>query len=175
MLTLLSICGFPYETQKQVESGETIADFFLPNESSVFSNPSMVMNVECQTTLKDRHRLTSGKFTDYPLMRFLATGTGCGLFTKKDIKDFTIEKLKELILSNNLKLIVFQEVKEDLINRIETEIENVQNNPDKKNRIPLADLKTLQSRSAQQILSFTEFFNNQVKPFLSVWKANNLC
>lgn len=174
LATLLTICEFPYDTQKQVESGETIADFFLPNEDSVFANPSVVMNVECQTTLKDRHRLTSGKFTDYPLMRFLATGTGCGLFNKKDVADFTFDKLKELILSNNLKLIVFQDVKETLINKINNELDRCISDSEYRSRLSRSDLETLKARSTQQILSFTEFFNNQVAPFISVWQANNL-
>lgn len=92
LATLMDKCGFSFEPQQKIENGETIADFFLPNVQSAHTNPSLVINIECQTTLKDRHRLTTGKLTGEPVIRYLATGTGCGLFTKNDIKDFTLEK-----------------------------------------------------------------------------------
>lgn len=104
-------CGFKFDRQEKLEDGETIADFFLPNKDAVRTNPNKVLNIECQTTLKDRHRLTTGKSTDQHIQRYLATGTGIGLFTKKDINDFTFEKLKELIIINNIQVVVFAEVK----------------------------------------------------------------
>lgn len=171
---LLDVCGFPYETQKQIEAGETIADFFLPNEKAVFQNPKMVMNVECQTTLKDRHRLTSGKFTDYPLERFLATGTGCGLFTDSDFKDVSIEKLKELILSNNITLIVFDEVKNNLIDKIQSKIDKVINDEKYTSKIPISDLKTMRTRAPQSVITFNEFFTKRVEPYIALWSSNGL-
>ena len=138
------------------------------------------MNIECQTTLKDRHRLTTGKFTDQPIKRYLATGTGIGLFNKKDINDFSLEKLKELILINNLKIIVFSEVKTKLLSIIDEELikrENKvssDNDDGKTEKITNSELKKLKSRARGSILSYSELFCKEISPYMEQWEKKGM-
>lgn len=177
---LMDRCGFKYSKQVQIESGETIADFFLPSLKAAEYWTQDVMNIECQTTLKDRHRLTTGKFTDQPIKRYLATGTGIGLFNKKDINDFSLEKLKELILINNLKIIVFSEVKTKLLSIIDEELikrENKvssDNDDGKTEKITNSELKKLKSRARGSILSYSELFCKEISPYMEQWEKKGM-
>lgn len=166
---LMELCDFPFDSQQQIVEGETIADFFLPSLSAIQIDPNFVMNIECQTTLKDRHRLTSGKLTNEPIKRYLATGTGCGLFNKGDVRDFTINKLKELILVNNITIVVFDDVKTQLVNKIESVYEHALRNGEN-----ASELEQLKKRSSQAIISYKELFNSRIVNLDRLWEANNM-
>lgn len=174
LAALMDKCGFKFDRQEKIEDGETIADFFLPNKDAVRTNPSMVLNIECQTTLKDRHRLTTGKSTDQHIQRYLATGTGIGLFTKKDINDFTFEKLKELIIINNIQVVVFAEVKTRLVQNITDELNKRAADPTHLGKVSTVELQTLLSRSSGSLISYTELFNQRILPYMGVWQASGI-
>lgn len=174
LAVLMDKCDFKFDRQEQIEDGETIADFFLPNIDAVRTNPNMVINIECQTTLKDRHRLTTGKSTDQHIQRYLATGTGIGLFTKRDINDFTFEKLKELILINNIQVVVFAEVKSRLIQKIYDELNERTAEPTRSGKVSTAELQDLLSRASGSLISYTELFNQRISPFMGVWRASRI-
>lgn len=178
---LMERCGFKYEQQVKIEDGETIADFFLPNLKAAEVHIQDVMNIECQTTLKDRHRLTTGKFTDQPIKRYLATGTGIGLFTKKDINDFSLEKLKELILINGIRIIVFAEVKDKLLTMIDEELDKQKNKDEgnsadggKKAKLTVSDLTRLKSRARGSIFSYKQLFCDEINPQMELWKIKKM-
>lgn len=97
--TIFEKCDIPNSQQQQREDGGTIMDFVIPSLEAYSTMPDQVINIECQTTLKDRFRLTTGKSTDARIKRYLATATGCGLVTQKDVNDFSIEKVKEIIIN----------------------------------------------------------------------------
>ena len=96
LANIFDICNVPYETQQQKVDGGTIMDFVIPNVNAIEEMPDQVINIECQTTLKDRFRLTTGKSTDAKIKRYLATVTGTGIVTKKDLNDFSVDKVKEI-------------------------------------------------------------------------------
>ena len=171
---LLTRCGFSFDTQVRTKNGETRADFFLPNLASAYDSPTMVINIECQTTLKDRHRMTSGKLTDLPLQRYLATGTGCGLFNEHDINDFSFEKLQELLITNHIIVVVFEDVKNILLGKIDQAIEDMKNDPSKSPKLSLDEMESLKSRAMQNLISYKELFNNTIVPYTGLWKSKNL-
>ena len=127
---IFEVCGIPYETQKQKDTGGTVMDFVIPNLAAIENAPDQVINIECQTTLKDRFRLTTGKSTRANVKRYLATTTGCGLITERDVNDFSVDKVKEIIMDNNVTLVVFKEVKaaiKDMLERHKEFLEQTSN------------------------------------------------
>ncbi len=40
--------------------------------------------------------------------------TGAGIVNKRDTHDFSVDKVKEKIMNNNVTLVVFQEVKDNI-------------------------------------------------------------
>lgn len=122
---IFDIIGTDYEVQSQLDNGGTIMDFIIPSKEKAAMEPSQTINIECQTTLKDRFRLTTGKLTTEHVKKYLATATGCGLINTKDKNDLSIEKVKEIISDNNTTLVVFKEVKDNIVSQIQMYKESI--------------------------------------------------
>ena len=97
--------------------------------------------MECQTTLKDRFRLSLGKTNDLNRQstKFIATLSGVNLITQSDHNDITQAKIDE-IHDNDWQLICLREVAEELVS----------NNPD-------------------TIISFEDFVNNEYPRISQAW------
>ena len=168
---LFDICKITYETQQMKSDGGTIMDFVIPSFDSIKKSPDNVINIECQTTLKDRFRLTTGKSTDAKIKRYLSTATGVGLLTKKDKNDITIGKLKEIIYDNNITLVVFSIVKE----RIKLMLNNEKNkyvNQSYNSKFGLleTDIDRLIALSDRKIISYKELLNKDIQSVLLYWQ-----
>ena len=143
-------------------------DFVIPSLEAYSTMPDQVINIECQTTLKDRFRLTTGKSTDARIKRYLATATGCGLVTQKDVSDFSIEKVKEIIINNNVTLVVFDDVKSNIIEKIRTAYDKaVSEDATSATAIELQNLLRL---SSNKIVSYKELINRDIKSILVYWE-----
>lgn len=70
---LLDICEIRNKSQQQEREGKTIIDFVIPSIEEAQRNPTHSASIECQTTLKDRFRLSSGKTITTDMNCFLAT------------------------------------------------------------------------------------------------------
>lgn len=103
------ILQFRYERQQTLASGEKL-DLVFPNLQTMNSSPQDCIMMECQTTLKDRFRLSLGKGQSLPgIAKFIATATGCNLITDKDHNDLTQEKIDE-IRDKQYRLVALQQV-----------------------------------------------------------------
>lgn len=166
LFTLLEI---PFDYQKQVDTHGAVLDFILPSKKHFELDPSNVINLECQTTLKDRFRLTLAKISNVGAKKYLVTATGLNLITKSDKKDLTLDKVREIIDENRVTLVVFDEVKKDIINRIEEEIKKINKNPDAKTSLNIEKLKRIHALSDRKICSFTELIERDISTVLSFW------
>jgi len=109
---MFEILQIPFEPQVVLDRQKL--DFAIPNLETVSNTPRNTALVECQTTLKDRFRLTQGRRQAIRQAgKFLATATGGNVITMSDDADLTTEKLAE-ITEYGVTLIVFQRVQEFL-------------------------------------------------------------
>lgn len=166
---IFEVCGIPYETQKQKDTGGTVMDFVIPNLAAIESAPDQVINIECQTTLKDRFRLTTGKSTKANVKRYLATTTGCGLITERDVNDFSVDKIKEIVMDNNVTLVVFKEVKKAIREMLENHKESLEQVPDKISVVSLKDTEKLIKMCDNKIISFEELIKRDIQSVLVYW------
>ena len=143
-------------------------DFVIPSLEAYSTMPDQVINIECQTTLKDRFRLTTGKSTDARIKRYLATATGCGLVTQKDVNDFSIEKVKEIIINNNVTLVVFDDVKSNIITKIRTAYDKAVS--EDATSAAAIELQNLLRLSNNKIVSYKELINRDIKSILVYWE-----
>ena len=112
---IFEILGFDCDTQETVDKQRL--DFILPSLKKLKEDPSTTSLIECQTTLKDRFRLTSGKRQGLlRTKKYLATATGANVITLVDDTDITKEKLAELS-THGITLITFQKVRAELENK----------------------------------------------------------
>ena len=167
---IFELCGIPFETQKQKDTGGTVMDFIVPNLAAIENAPDQVINIECQTTLKDRFRLTTGKSTRANVKRYLATTTGCGLITERDVNDFSVDKVKEIIIDNNVTLVVFKDVKKAIKSMVEKHKEMLVKTPDKTSIVSLADTEKLLKMCDNKIISFEELIKRDIQSVLVYWK-----
>ena len=124
----------------------------------------------CQTTLKDRFRLTTGKSTDAKIKRYLATVTGAGIVTKRDINDFSVDKVKEIIMDNNVTLVVFSEVKHRIIQMLETTKDRIERGKPVNNAtITLEELDKLIKLSSKKIITYSELIKRDIKSAKVYW------
>lgn len=166
---IFEVCEIPYETQKQKDTGGTVMDFVVPNLAAIENAPDQVINIECQTTLKDRFRLTTGKSTKTNVKRYLATTTGCGLITEKDVNDFSVDKVKEIIMDNNVTLVVFKEVKKAIRELLEKHKESLEKTPNKISIVSLKDTEKLIKMCDNKIISFEELIKRDIQSVLVYW------
>lgn len=166
---IFDVCKIPYEPQKQKDTGGTVMDFIIPKLTAVESAPDQVINIECQTTLKDRFRLTTGKSTTANVKRYLATATGCGLITEKDVNDFSVDKVREIIMDNNVTLVVFKDVKKAIKAMIMKQKENLEKVSDKEAKVSLKDICRLLKMCDNKIISFEELINRDIQSVLLYW------
>ena len=166
--TIFEKCNIPNNQQQQREDGGTIMDFVIPSLEAYSTMPDQVINIECQTTLKDRFRLTTGKSTDARIKRYLATATGCGLVTQKDVNDFSIEKVKEIIINNNVTLVVFDDVKSNIITKIRTAYDKAVS--EDATSAAAIELQNLLRLSKNKIVSYKELINRDIKSILVYWE-----
>lgn len=166
---IFEICEIPYETQKRKETGGTVMDFIIPNLEAIENAPDQVINIECQTTLKDRFRLTTGKSTTANVKRYLATTTGCGLITERDVNDFSVDKLKEIILDNNVTLVVFKDVKIAIRDMLKKHKDSLSKDPDKVSAVSLHDTEKLIKMCDNKIISFEQLIERDIQSVLVYW------
>lgn len=171
LASIFDICEVPYETQQQKDEGGTIMDFVIPSLSAIDEMPDQVINIECQTTLKDRFRLTTGKSTDAKIKRYLATVTGAGIVTKRDLNDFSVDKVKEIIMDNNVTLIVFSEVKERIIHLL-VETRNKLNEGKSVGNVvaTLDDIEKLIKLSDKKIVTYSELIKRDINSAKVYWE-----
>lgn len=166
--TIFEKCDIPNSQQQQRADGGTIMDFVIPSLEAYSIMPDQVINIECQTTLKDRFRLTTGKSTDARIKRYLATATGCGLVTQRDVNDFSIDKIKEIIINNNVTLVVFEDVKNNIIEKIKSAYDKaVQDNA---TSAIVTELQNLLRLSSNKIISYKELVNRDIRSILVYWE-----
>ena len=110
---LFRILDIPFDEQVPTGNDTQKLDLVLPSEAQLIHDPFHALLVECQTTLKDRFRLTQGRRDGFQqAQRFLATATGGNVITMTDNNDITDGKLEEL-REHNIRLIVFQRVQDN--------------------------------------------------------------
>lgn len=114
MEKFFNILGFTYQRQMPLRPGEVL-DLVFPSLERLHENQEVGMIVECQTTLKDRFRLSLGKTNDLneQSTKFIATLTGANIITQRDHDDLTTEKINE-IRDRNWRLITLRRVADDL-------------------------------------------------------------
>ena len=170
LANIFDICNVPYETQQQKVEGGTIMDFVIPNVAAIEEMPDQVINIECQTTLKDRFRLTTGKSTDAKIKRYLATVTGAGIVTKRDLNDFSVDKVKEIIMDNNVTLVVFAEVKEKILQMLEGAKIKMTNGKIVNNAaITIEELDKLIKLSNKKIITYAELIKRDINSAKVYW------
>lgn len=170
LANIFDMCDVPYETQQQKIEGGTIMDFVIPNVAAIEEMPDQVINIECQTTLKDRFRLTTGKSTDAKIKRYLATVTGAGIVTKRDLNDFSIDKVKEIIMDNNVTLVVFAEVKSKIIGMLEESKKKLENGRTIGNTsITLEELEKLIKLSGKKIITYSNLIKRDINSAMVYW------
>lgn len=164
---MFEICAIPNEVQQQKEEGETFMDFVIPNLAACSTMPDQVINIECQTTLKDRFRLTTGKSTDARMKRYLATMTGLGIVTNTDTKDLTTGKLKEIVVKNNVTLVVHKDVRDRSIAKIDRELTSLrrQNNRE----VEINELQHLRTLCQNKLIAYRDLFNRDIRSLQTYW------
>lgn len=171
LANIFDICKVPYETQQQKVEGGTIMDFVIPNVAAIEEMPDQVINIECQTTLKDRFRLTTGKSTDAKIKRYLATVTGAGIVTKKDLNDFSVDKVKEIIMDNNVTLVVFEDVKERIIKMLLSTKQKLEEGKSVNNTsITIDELDKLIKLSDKKIVKYSDLIKRDIKSVKAYWE-----
>ena len=160
---LLIRSGIKFETQVQEERGQTITDFIIPTMEKAKTSPNHSAAIECQTTLKDRFRLTTGKSSSTNLQCYLATPTGLGIFSKGDVRDITLEKLDNIVLNQNCTLIVFPSVIDIIKRKLTKEITS------EEPKLPKERCEKLLARIGQNIISFSLFFEREVPTLKTYW------
>ncbi len=108
--SLLEVCQYKFERQKEIRPSQ-ILDFVYPSMQELNTSPTDCLVSECQSTLKDRFRLSLGKIpTDNPVKKYLFTASGLGIITESDKGDLSKEKINE-IKDKGWNLVVFEDVK----------------------------------------------------------------
>lgn len=163
---IFDICNIPNNPQQQRDDGGTIMDFVIPSLEAYSIMPDQVINIECQTTLKDRFRLTTGKSTDARIKRYLATATGCGIVTQRDLTDLTVQKVREIVIDNNVTLIVFEDVKTIILEKIRVELDKQRQ---ANNDVNVRDLEHLLRLCGNKVISYKELINRDIASILVYW------
>lgn len=170
LATIFDICGVEYETQQQKVEGGTIMDFVIPNILAIEEMPDQVLNIECQTTLKDRFRLTTGKSTDAKIKRYLATVTGAGIVTTRDLNDFSVDKVKEIIMDNNVTLVVFKQVKDKIVENLNLTLNQMKEGKKVKNSaVTVDELEKLIKLSTKKIITYVDLIKRDINSAKVYW------
>lgn len=107
------ILKMKYERQTTLPSGEKL-DLICPTMQKLLDNDTDAIMIECQTTLKDRFRLSLGKGNERSAAaKFIATLTGGGLVRRNDIVDLSPEKIEE-IHGKHWRLIVLKTIADQI-------------------------------------------------------------
>jgi len=102
---------FRYERQQAIRPGEVL-DLVFPNLKLLQERHQDAIIMECQTTLKDRFRLSLGKAHEQVgTTKFIATLTGTNIITASDHLDLTDAKINE-IRDNHWRLVALREIAE---------------------------------------------------------------
>lgn len=114
MELFFDILGIRYQRQATLRPGEVL-DLVFPNLEYLHQNQESAIIIECQTTLKDRYRLSLGKTNEQNVnsTKFIGTLTGANLITTTDHNDLPIYKINE-IRDNNWRIIALRQVAENL-------------------------------------------------------------
>lgn len=169
---LLDICAIKNKSQQQEREGKTIIDFVIPSIEEAQKNPAHSASIECQTTLKDRFRLSSGKTITTDMNCFLATPTGVGIFTKKDNKDVTVQKVSEIVYDDKMTLVVFPEVKDRIEELLRENIVLIDAGKDiGKGYLRKKDIcEVLLNQIGTKIITFTQLFKRELPAISKYWE-----
>ena len=100
-----------YDRQQAIRPGEVL-DLVFPNLKLLQERHQDAIIMECQTTLKDRFRLSLGKAHEQVgTTKFIATLTGTNIITASDHVDLADAKINE-IRDNHWRLVSLREVSE---------------------------------------------------------------
>ena len=100
-----------YDRQQAIRPGEVL-DLVFPNLKLLQERHQDAIIMECQTTLKDRFRLSLGKAHEQVgTTKFIATLTGTNIITASDHLDLTDAKINE-IRDNHWRLVALREIAE---------------------------------------------------------------
>lgn len=170
---LLNICEIRNKSQQQEREGKTIIDFVIPSIEEAQRNPAHSASIECQTTLKDRFRLSSGKTITTDMNCFLATPTGVGIFTKKDNKDITVQKVSEIVYDDKMTLVVFPEVKDRIVELLNKNIELIEEGREVgKGYLGKKDIcEVLLNQVGTKIITFTQLFKRELPLINKYWEV----
>lgn len=171
---LLDVCKIRNKSQQQEREGKTIIDFVIPSIEEAQKNPAHSASIECQTTLKDRFRLSSGKTITTDMNCFLATPTGVGIFTKKDNKDITVQKVSEIVYEDKMTLVVFPEVQERIKNLLCKNVELIDKGMDiGKGYLGKKDIcEVLLNQMDTKIITFTQLFKRELPVINKYWEIS---
>lgn len=169
---LLDVCKIRNKSQQQEREGKTIIDFVIPSIEEAKRNPSHSASIECQTTLKDRFRLSSGKTITTDMNCFLATPTGVGIFTKKDNRDITVQKVSEIVYDDKMTLVVFPEVQERIRKLLCKNIELINEGMEiGKGYLGKKDIcEVLLNQVGTKIITFTQLFKRELPVINKYWE-----
>lgn len=90
------------------------------------------------------------------------------LGTQKDVNDFSIEKVKEIIINNNVTLVVFDNVKSNIIEKIRTAYDKAFS--EDATSAAAIELQNLLRLSSNKIVSYKELINRDIKSILVYWE-----
>lgn len=105
---LLDEMGYEFSRQEKVDGA--VIDIVIPSMEMFRENPDYTVFLACQTTLKDRFRLSLSKIKTDRIRTFIATGKN--LITDNDENDLTKDKVKE-IHDKGYRILVFDTVKQE--------------------------------------------------------------
>lgn len=160
---MFELMNVKFEYQVKEGEGKTITDFAIPSMGQARINPQMGAAIECQTTLKDRFRLTLGKSASSQIRCYLATPTGVGIFNKRDSHDISLEKLQNIVVDQGVALVVFPDMIDKIRTKLETNIES--DNPE----LSKDKAKDLLEKIGTKIITYSEFFENDISSMMDYW------
>lgn len=108
---LIQIAGYSLDRQVDIDVGDANVDILLPSEDSFHNNPDYAAFIACQTTLKDRFRLSLSKLPSghERSSKFIGTAAGLGIINNSDKDDLNSRKINE-IGRKQFRVIAFDEV-----------------------------------------------------------------
>lgn len=103
---------------------------------------------------------------------FLATPTGVGIFTKKDNKDITVQKVSEIVYEDKMTLVVFPEVKDRIEELLRKNIELIDSDKDiGRGYLGKKDIcEDLLNQIGTKIITFTQLFKRELPIIVKYWE-----
>ena len=112
-----TMLDFKFELQKELQQGQVL-DFILPSLELLLERQDDVIWIECQTSLRDRFRLSMGKTNELNerSTKFLATLAGLNLMNQDDdqyLDDELIQQIHDHTPERPWRVIALRQIAED--------------------------------------------------------------